>query len=201
MEHRARLVVLSGAPILRALRPLVPVLTALALLPAAPVRGAAFLNPAEALRLAFGEARLERRSFALTPAQEKAVESRARGRLGSHLASAWCAWHGDTLVGAAFFESRTIRTMPGTFMIVIAPDTTVARVDVLAFHEPPDYRPPARWLGLFARRRLDDRLWPDRDIRTISGATLSTRAVTEGVRISLALYELVLAPALAGEAP
>jgi len=171
-----------------------------AALAAPAARAQVFLTQAQALEQAFPRARIERRAFALTEAQRKAVESRARVRRRSALATAYLAWRGDTLAGAAFFDARTVRTMPGVFMVVVAPDTTVARVDVLAFHEPPDYRPPARWLGLFARRRLDDRLWPRRDIVNLSGATLSTRAVTESVRDALATYEVVVAPALAAAA-
>ena len=79
-------------------------------------------------------------------------------------------------------------------MIVVAPDTTIAQVEVLAFHEPPDYRPPPRWLATFEKRRLQDRLSPGRDIRNLSGASLSATAVTESVRLALALYEIVVAP-------
>ncbi|HKQ57893.1 MAG TPA: FMN-binding protein [Candidatus Eisenbacteria bacterium] len=150
-----------------------------------------------ALAEAFGDARVVSRSFALTPDQARAVEARARVRLPSRLVSAYLAWRGDTLAGTAFIESRTVRTMPGVFMVVVAPDTTVARMDVLAFHEPPDYLPPRRWLAGFGRRRLDERLWPAKGVPPISGATLSTRAVTESVRLALALYTDVVAPSLA----
>ena len=169
-----------------------------ALFLAPPARGAVYMTQQQALEQAFPGARVERRALVLDDAQVNAVQSRANVRLESKLVAAYCAWHGDTLAGTAFFDTRRVRTMPAVFMVVVAPDTTVARVDVLAFHEPPDYRPAARWLGLFARRKLDDRLWPRRDIRNLSGATLSARAVTESVRQSLALYELVVCRALTG---
>ncbi len=163
---------------------------------AGPAAAAVYMSQPQALAEAFPGARIERRAVALSAVQAQAVEARARARLSSRLVAAYLAWRGDTLVGTAFFDARIVRTMPGVFMIVVAPDSTVGRVDVLAFHEPPDYRPPARWLGLTARRRLDERLWPGRDLRNLSGATLSARAVTESVRTALALYEVVVAPAL-----
>lgn len=169
-----------------------------ALLAAAPASATVFMTQPQALAQAFPGARVERRAFVLTEDQAHAVEARARVKLPSRLVAAYAAWRGDTLSGTAFFDARRVRTMPGVFMVVVAPDSTVARVDVLAFHEPPDYRPPARWLGLFGGRRLDQRLWPGRDLRNLSGATLSARAVTESVRLALALYEVVAAPALAG---
>src|SRR5439155_5334206 len=140
---------------------------------------------------------IRRLSIILTDAEAAAVEARARARLESRIATAYLAWRGDTLAGTAFFDSRIVRTMPAVLMVVVAPDTTVRRVDVLAFHEPPDYRPMPRWLDQFAHRRLGDRLAPNRDIRMLSGATLTTRAVTESTRLALALYQVVVAPALA----
>lgn len=158
-----------------------------------------FMSQREALEQSFPGARCERRAFVLTPQQVKAVQARAGAKLSSRLATAYLAWRGDTLAGVAFFDTRNVRTMPCVMMTSIGPDATVQRVDLLAFHEPPDYRPPARWLGLFERRRLDERLWPRRDIRNLSGATLSTRAITEGVRQALALFEVLVKPTLGAE--
>jgi hypothetical protein len=163
-----------------------------------PAVAARFVTQSQALAEAFPGARVERRTFALTPGQARAVEGRAQVRLPSRLITAYPAWRADTLAGTAFFESRTIRTMPGVFMVVVAPDTTITRIEVLAFHEPPDYRPPARWLDGFAGRPLDDRLWPSRDLRNLAGATLSARSVAESARLALALYETVLVPGFAG---
>ena len=169
-----------------------------ALCGASPAAAATYLTQPQALAEAFPGARIERRPFALTLTQARAVEGLARVKLPSRLITAYAAWRGDTLAGTAFFESRVIRTMPGVFMIIVAPDTTIARIEILAFHEPPDYRPPGRWLEGFAHRRLDDRLWPARDVRNLAGATLSARSVTESARLALALYETVVVPALVG---
>lgn len=148
----------------------------------------------QALAEAFPGARIETRSFVMTAEQLERVRKSARVPVRSKIASAALAWRGDTLAGTAFFDSRTVRTMPALFLVVVAADTTIDRIEVLAFHEPPDYGPPNRWLGLFRRHRLDDRLWPRRDIRNLAGATLSTRAVTESARLALALYQTLVAP-------
>ncbi|TMQ67456.1 MAG: FMN-binding protein [Candidatus Eisenbacteria bacterium] len=163
-------------------------------------RAAAFMTREEALAQAFPGARIGRRSFALGAAEAATVEKRARVKLPSRLVIAYFAWRGDSLTGTAFFDARVVRTMPAVLMVAIAPDTTVSRIDVLAFHEPPDYAPEPRWLSLFAHRRLDDRMWPGRAIPALSGATLTARAIGESARLALALYEIVAAPALARKA-
>ena len=155
-----------------------------------------FTTRPQALAEAFPGARIEQRSYVLKDAEAQSVQRRAGVKLASRVASAYLAWHGDTLAGTAFFDSRIVRTMPGVFMVVVTPDSVVERVEVIALHEPPDYHPPARWLRLFGGHRLDERLWPRRDIRNLAGATLSARAVTESVRLALAYYETLVAPAL-----
>lgn len=158
-----------------------------------------FTTREQALAEAFPGAAIERRSIVLDARQGAAVQKRARAKLETRVGGAYVAMRGDTLLGTAFFDTRNIRTMPGTFMIVIAPDSTVARVEMLAFHEPQDYRPPARWLAQFRGRPLSDRLWPKREIRSLSGASLTSQAVTESVRLALALYEVAVAPTFARE--
>jgi hypothetical protein len=181
------------------LRGRLPVLVALGLVLALapPARAQVFLTQPEALAQAFPGARVERRTWTLTPAQKTAVEQRAKGRCANPLVVAYLAWQGTALSGTGFFDARTVRTMPGVFFIAVGPDSAIRRVDVLAFREPPDYRPTPRWLGQFPRQRLGDRLAAGRDIRTLSGASLTTRAVTDAARLALAEYELVVAPALA----
>jgi hypothetical protein len=174
---------------------------ALAALLAAPARAQVFMTQGEALGLAFPGAHVQPMAVVLTPEQKTAVEKRARVRTTTALVTGYVATRNDSLIGIAFFDRRTVRTMPGVFMTVVAPDSTVARVDVLAFHEPPDYQPPQRWLDRFRRRPLDDRLWPNRDLRNLSGATLSARAVTESARLALALYQVVYAQDLAARRP
>lgn len=160
-------------------------------------RAATFMTPAEALSQAFPGARIERRPLFLTPDQQRAVGRRARARVLSRLVTCHAAWRGDTLIGVGFLETRVVRTMPAVLLVAVAPDTTVMRIDVLAFHEPPDYNPPPRWLRLFAGRRLPE-LQRRAGIRNLAGATLSAHAFGESARVALALYALVVAPELGG---
>ena len=64
---------------------------------------------------------------------------------------------------------------------------------VLAFHEPLEYMPSARWYRQFEQKTLAAPLRLGGDVHAIVGATLSARAATEGVRRALALYQVVVA--------
>jgi hypothetical protein len=90
----------------------------------------------------------------------------------------------------------TVRTMPATIMVVVNPDTTVRVVELLAFYEPPDYRPSERWMRQFSAAGPSTDLYLKRGIHAISGATLSALSITESVRRLLATYAAVVAPRL-----
>jgi hypothetical protein len=152
-----------------------------------------FLAKDEALALAFpGAERIEDRVFILTDAQKAEVERRAHAPLETQLWTIRVGWKDDQVLGYAIIDSHTVRTLPETFMAVIDPQGTLRRVEVLAFHEPPEYLPTDRWIAQFAGRGLDDDLKLGAGVQGITGATLSAQAMTAGVRRVLALFAVLV---------
>jgi len=174
-------------------------LLAAALLLASSASGEVFASQAEALAAAFPSARIEKRSVLLDDAQARAVEQRARAKLESRVATLHTAWRDGRAVGYAFIDVHNVRTLPEALLVVITPDGRVAQTRMLAFYEPKDYQPPARWLKQFDDRALTPDLRVGGTVHGIAGATLSTRAVTDSVRRALALYAVLVAPSAATE--
>ena len=73
-------------------------------------------------------------------------------------------------------------------MVVIGADGAVRRVEVVTFREPLEYMPRGAWYAQYKGQELDDDLVLKRDIRPVTGATLTTRATTEAVRRVLAIH-------------
>jgi Na+-transporting NADH:ubiquinone oxidoreductase subunit NqrC len=69
----------------------------------------------------------------------------------------------------------------------------IAGIEILEYRESHggEVRDP-RWRAQFAGKTARDPLALDRDIRNISGATLSCRHLADGVKRILALYETEL---------
>ena len=152
-----------------------------------------YYSKKEALELAFGkEALIETRSFFLTDAQIAEIEKIARIKLDSKLYTFYVGKRQDVLVGYAAIESHTVRTKPETLMIVLTPVGQLDRIYLLAFHEPPEYRPPERWFAQLYSRPLVD-LELNRGVDGISGATLSSRSALGSARKVLALYQVLIA--------
>jgi len=150
----------------------------------------------EALKQYFPEATIERRTAYLTHEQVNAIQTRANARVESRILTYYVARKAVTLLGTAFFETQTVRTMPATYMIVMDPDTTVRAVEILAFFEPEDYLPPQAWLAQFPGKNPGDNLYLKRGIQNIAGATMTAQALTNGIRRLRASYEIVVAHTL-----
>lgn len=148
----------------------------------------------EALRAAFPGLEVERSTAFLSDIERSAIQRTAKARVESKVVTYYLARRSGKIAGTAFFETMTVRTMPATIMVVVDPDTTVRSVELLAFYEPPDYRPSDRWLDQFAGAGTSTDLYLKRGIHAISGATLSAQSITEGVRRLLATYATVVAP-------
>lgn len=156
-------------------------------------RGEVFHSRESALRLAFdGADSVNTRTLVLDGEQVEAIEGRSGSRVPSRVVRAYVGYRDDTILGYAFIETHRVRSLPETVMVVVAPDGSVAATHLLAFHEPPQYRPPQRWLDQFDARPLDDRMALGRDIAGIAGSTLTAQAVTACVRRAAATAEVCL---------
>lgn len=158
-----------------------------------PADAKVYASKKEALTAAFPDAdRIDSRTVVLTDEQVRAIESRAHTPLDSKLVTIHTGVKGGTPLGYAFIDLHVVRTFPEAFLVVITPEGAIRSLRVLAFYEPREYLPSQRWLAQFDGRSLSDDLRLRRGIHGITGATLSARAVTGGVRRALALYEVLI---------
>jgi hypothetical protein len=166
----------------------------LALLAPSASEGRVFYGKKEALEEVFPDAdRVEKVTHFLTDAQLAKVRELS-GDEGDDKIVTWHVGHrGDQVLGYAYFETHTVRTLPETLLVVLSPTGDVQNVLLLAFYEPPEYEPSARWLDQFDAAQLTPDLRVSRKIHGITGATLTAHAATRGVRKALALYQVLVA--------
>jgi hypothetical protein len=152
-----------------------------------------YLSQDEALAAAFpGADRIEKRTVVLDDAQSLRVEELARAKLESRLVTLHTGWKAGELLGHAYIEVHTVRTLPEGLLVVLSPGGEVRSVRLLAFYEPEEYAPSERWLRQFEERRLDPGLRLGGEIHGLAGATLSAQAVTGAVRRALALFAVLI---------
>jgi hypothetical protein len=166
-----------------------------AALVAAPARARVEMTQDEALRLAFPPPlAIERRSLYLDDAQAKQAGDAAGVPIEARVVPYYVGRSGDVISGYAYFDTHLVRTLPETIMIRLTPAGAIVAIDIVAFDEPDDYRATTRWLDQFRGRAAADAPRLPGAIRSLSGATLSARAVTDAARRVLALHRLFVQP-------
>lgn len=144
----------------------------------------------EALEEAFGvDAAVELHPIFLTDGQVSAIQQKAKVNLDSQLYSFYEGRRNGQVVGYAAIESHTVRTQPETLLLVLSPEGKLTKTLMLAFHEPPEYQPPARWFSLLLGKPIEE-LALSYGVDGVSGATLSSRAALDSARKILAIFEL-----------
>ena len=144
----------------------------------------------QALHNAFPEQQVGRKTLFLTQEQADRIEKLARAKVDSHIVTYYVARDSSGVTGIAFFDRQTVRTLPITYSVVVKPSGKIDRVEILSFDEPDDYFPPLRWLRLYRNRALNNDLNIGRAIPHITGASLTSQAVNDGVRRALATFEI-----------
>jgi hypothetical protein len=101
----------------------------------------------------------------------------------------WKAMAGDQLLGLVVLDHVIGKHLYIDYTVALDPTGRVKRVDILTYRE--SYGGEVRetgWLGQFVGKTSGSPLRVGGDIRNISGATLSSLHVTEGVKRVLATY-------------
>lgn len=137
---------------------------------AAPAQATQYLTVEQAQRALFPEAD----AFAPTP---------LRGQ------RAWAASRGGALLGHVMVDEVIGKHELITYAVGVGADGAVRNVEIMDYRESRggEVRDP-RWRAQFKGKRGDSPLRLEEDIQNISGATLSCRHITEGVRRLLALH-------------
>lgn len=147
-----------------------------------------YLSVAEAQATMFPGQRLTDASLTLTPEQARAIEKAAGVSVRHKELRAWRAENGDML-----FVDRVVGKHEFiTWALAVNADGTVRNIEILDYRETygSEVRNP-KWRAQFVGKTHGAELKLNRDIRNISGATLSCRHITDGVKRLLATYAVV----------
>ena len=133
--------------------------------------------------------------FALrvSPELRARIDAEAGARADGNEPRVWRASRGDTLLGSFIVDEVIGKHELITYAVAIDPQGTVRGVEILDYRETRggEVRDP-RWRAQFVGKGPRDPLRLGEDIQNLSGATLSCRHITDGVRRLLVLHRLTL---------
>ena len=168
---------------------LLPALAVGAALAPVCARAAIYVSVEQAQHEMFGATALKPFPVALTSQQQDKLKDASSVSLPFNGNRVWRAADGgwfvvDEVVGKHEFI---------TYAVSINPDGTVKRVEVLEYRESYGFEvADPKWLNQFVAKSAGSTLKLGKDVENISGATLSSKHLTDGVKRVMTMYALLL---------
>ncbi len=174
----------------------IPGLFLAALLPAPVVMAADYLNIDAAQKAVYPEAdAFQEVIVTQSAAKLQEVLARAGPQPPHGVIRIWSATRNGVLLGHVFVDEVIGRQNLITYAVGIDVDGALRNLEIMSYRESHggEVRNPA-WRAQFDRHKDLDQIRFRTDIKNISGATLSSEHVTEGVRWLMALWQSALRP-------
>jgi len=155
-----------------------------------PAQALVYLSVEQAQQLMFGQQELTAVPLLLTPAQIAAIEQRSGVKVYAGVLRVWKADDGGYFFSDAVIGKHDLIN----YALALTADGKVRQLEILEYREAygGEIR-NARWRAQFKGKGATDPVQIGRDIQNISGATLSSQHVTDGVRRVLATYAIAIA--------
>jgi len=156
---------------------------------AIPAYAATYLTVEQAQQSIFPGQKLSQSFVTLTSEQAREIERRSDAKVRHKEVQLWKASGGgyfivDEVVGKHEFI---------TYAVGLNADGTVKQIEIMTYRESYGYEVRnADWRAQFVGKNVSAPLKLSQDIKNISGATLSCRHITDGVKRILATYEIAL---------
>lgn len=156
---------------------------------AVPIHAVTYLTIEQAQAAIFPGKKLTSADVTLTPEQRKVIAKASDVRVRNAELKVWKVEGGGWLILDEVIGKHEFIT----YAVGLTGDGAVKQIEVMDYRE--TYGGQIRdekWRAQFIGKKHGAKVKLDDDIQNISGATLSSRHITEGVRRLLATYELVL---------
>ena len=160
-----------------------------------------YLSVAEVQRLCFPSAeKFDGDVIRFAPKQKKELEKKAGVPVRNAGNQFWVARSGTNLLGVLMVDFVMGKHELIDYAVAIAPDGKILQVEILEYRESHGGQiRGTKWRNQFQGKSVSSPFRLNEDIYNISGATISCRHVTEGVRRVLATYDLFVRPRLVAD--
>jgi Na+-translocating ferredoxin:NAD+ oxidoreductase RnfG subunit len=161
---------------------------------AIPCYATTYLTVEQAQKICFTNAtQFVSADVALTPEQMKAIEKDSDVHVRLDTQKVWRAMDGDKFLGWVIQDEVLGKHEFIQWVLALNADGSVRQIEILDYRETYGYQiRDEKWRGQFTGKQHGAKLKLDDDIKNISGATLSSRHITDGVKRLLSFYDLIL---------
>jgi len=139
-----------------------------------------------------GVTKVEAKSLILTKAQHSKIQSQSKAPVRTKVYRYYDIKSASATIGYGVLVTRKMRTKKATVLYAFDLRGKLIFTEIMAFGEPPEFKPNKQWMGQFQNASVSAKLTMGKDIPTISGSTLSARGISDGARIARAIYQSIL---------
>ncbi len=150
------------------------------------------INPEQALKEQFPNTEIKKKNILLSKKQVKQIQQLAKSKLRSSIVTVYIVNQKEKVLAYGIIHTHKVRTKKETVLFTLTPDCKIKDIEIIAFYEPPEYMPSDRWLKIFEGKSAKAQLRLKRDIPNITGATLSSKAITLASKQVVSICEVVL---------
>lgn len=153
------------------------------------VHAEVYLSGNEAKQLLVGQQKLQRVTVTLSKAQRNAIRKASKTRVNSPTLKAW-----KTASGGWFIIDQVVgKHEMIDIAVALTKDGKVSGIEILQYRETYGYEVKnKKWLKQFLGKGHQEHLKLDKQIKNISGATLSCRHITDGINRLTHTWDQVL---------
>jgi len=146
------------------------------------------ISPLDAMKENYSlNATVSKKNILLTKTRFNRVQKNAKVKLSTKIYRIFIAKEGEKVLGYGVLVNKKVRSKNAVVLYFISKNTLLG-IEIIAFNEPLEYIPTKTWKSQFSNIATDKMLKISREIPTITGATLSARAITDGSRVAFAIY-------------
>jgi Na+-translocating ferredoxin:NAD+ oxidoreductase RnfG subunit len=155
-----------------------------------------YFTPEQAQKICFPKAdRFEQKIIRFSAEQMKAIKKASGVEVQIPGIRYALAWQGKKLIGVVVFDYVLGKSEAIDYCVALMPDGEVKQIEILQYRESHGYeiRRPG-WRRQFEKKTSTSKLRLHDDIANITGATISCRNITTGIKRVLMTWHLVLHP-------
>jgi Na+-translocating ferredoxin:NAD+ oxidoreductase RnfG subunit len=130
---------------------------------------------------------VEKKSLVLTKEDVQKIQNDAHSKVDSKIVRYYKVTKDNVVLGNAILLKKKIRTKTAAVLYIVDTNNSMLGIEIINFKEPLEYKPSSGWQETFVGKTHEDTLVAGNDIPTISGATLSARAISNSARLALAI--------------
>lgn len=130
--------------------------------------------------------------FVIPGETKKEIERTVRQKFFGETIFRWKVYEKNKLIAAAYLDNVYGKTMPITFLVILNINGEVLTTEIVKYREQYGGGVAEKsWLNQFQGRNENFSLSSGNDISTISGATISSRSITAGVKKIILLNKMI----------